>query len=67
MNKLLTKRETAALLRISINTLNFWISRQKIPFLKLGKSKNSPVRFSERELSDWLKNTKGKKLRNYEG
>lgn len=60
MNNLLTKRETAALLRISLNTLNLWISRQKIPFLKLGKSKNSPVRFSERELSDWLKNMKSK-------
>jgi len=60
MNKLLTKRETAALLRISINTLNLWVSRKKIPYLKLGKSKNSPVRFSERELSDWLKNMKRK-------
>jgi len=59
MNKLLTKRETAAMLRISLNTLNLWISMKKIPYLKLGKSKNSPVRFSERELSDWLKNTKG--------
>jgi len=60
MNNLLTKRETAALLRISINTLNLWISMKKIPFLKLGKSKNSPVRFSERELSDWLKITRDK-------
>ena len=59
MNNLLTKRETAALLRISINTLNFWISRQKIPFLKLGPGKNASVRFSREEIERWLKNMKG--------
>jgi len=60
MNKLLTKRETAALLGISLNTLNVWVIRRKIPFLKLGKGKNAPVRFSWEEVEIWLKNTKGK-------
>jgi len=59
MDKLLTKREVAALLRVSLNTLNIWVCRKRIPYLKMGKSKNSPVRFSEREISDWLKNMKG--------
>jgi len=56
MNKLLTKRETAAMLRISLNTLNVWICRKKIPFLKLGKGKNARVRFSWKEIESWLKN-----------
>ena len=54
MNKLLTKRETAAMLRISLNTLNVWISRRKIPYLKLGTSRNSAVRFDLAEIKNWL-------------
>jgi len=61
MDKLLTKRETAALLRISLNTLNLWICRRKIPFMKLGKGKNAPVRFSWEEVETWLKNIRGEK------
>lgn len=55
MNELLTKRELAAILRISLNTLNLWICRRKIPFLKLGKGKNARVRFSWEEIESWLK------------
>jgi len=57
-NKLLTKTELASFLGISLNTLNLWISRKKIPYLKLGKSRNSPVRFSIEEIESWLKNMK---------
>ena len=57
MEELLTKREIASLLKISLNTLNLWISRKKIPYLKLGKSINSPVRLWPKEIADWLKNT----------
>lgn len=60
MNEFLTKKEMASILRISLNTLNFWICRKKIPFLKLGTGKNAPVRFSRDEIESWLKNMRGK-------
>ena len=66
MKEFLTKREMASLLRISINTLNLWICRRKIPFLKLGSGKNAPVRFSIEEVEEWLKNLKEKNLSNRE-
>jgi excisionase family DNA binding protein len=59
MKELLTKREIASLLKISLNTLNFWICERKIPFLKLGTGKNASVRFSREEIERWLKNMKG--------
>ena len=54
MNKLLTKTEMASILGISLNTLNVWIYRKKIPYLKLGTSINSAVRFDPAEIKDWL-------------
>ena len=60
MKEFLTKREMASLLRISPNTLNLWICRKKIPFLKLGSGKNAPVRFSLEEIESWLEELKGK-------
>lgn len=59
MKEFLTKREMASLLRISLNTLNFWICRKKIPFIKLGTGRNAPVRFSLEEIESWLENMKG--------
>lgn len=58
MKEFLTKREMASLLKISINTLNLWICRKKIPFVKLGQSKKAPVRFNREEIESWLKNMK---------
>lgn len=58
MKELLTKREIASLLKISLNTLNFWICERKIPFLKLGTGKNASVRFSRDEVESWLKSMK---------
>ena len=49
----------ASFLGISIYTLDVWISRRKIPYLKLGKAKNAPVRFSRDEIENWLKNIRG--------
>jgi excisionase family DNA binding protein len=54
MNKLLTKTELADFLGISPNTLNVWIYRRKIPYLKLGPSRNSAVRFDLAEIKNWL-------------
>ena len=59
MQEFLTKKEMAGLLRISLNTLNFWICRGKIPYIKLGKSKNSGVRFSKEEITNWLRDMRG--------
>ena len=61
MNKLLTKKEMASFLGISLNTLNVWISRRKIPYLKLGKAKNALVRFSLDQVEEWMRDMKGKK------
>ena len=66
MNEFLTKKEMASILRISLNTLNFWIYRRQIPFIKLGTGKNAPVRFSIEEVEEWLKNLKEKNLSNRE-
>ena len=41
---LLTYREACELLKVSRWTLHRWIKQGKIRALKLGKSKNSPVR-----------------------
>jgi len=49
----------ASYLGISINTLNIWIIKQRVPFFKLGTGKNAPVRFSLEEIENWLKNMKG--------
>lgn len=54
MNKLLTKTELADFLGISPNTLNVWIYRRKIPYLNLGASRNSAVRFDPAEIKNWL-------------
>jgi excisionase family DNA binding protein len=54
MNRLLTKTELASFLGISHNTLNLWVSRKKIPYLKLGDSRNSAVRFDPAEIKNWL-------------
>jgi len=60
MKEFLTKREMASLLRISIHTLNLWVCRKKIPYLKLGDSRNSAVRFDPEETQQWLENMRGK-------
>lgn len=56
MKEFFTKKEMASLLKVSLNTLNFWICRRKIPFIKLGTGKNAPVRFDKEEIQNWLKN-----------
>jgi len=59
MNEFFNKKEMANILKVSLNTLNSWICKKKIPFLKLGAGKNASVRFSWDEIESWLKNMKG--------
>ena len=52
MNNLLTIKETASYLRVSVSTLYRWINFKKIEYIKLG----SRVMFSEESLNEFIKN-----------
>ena len=58
MMELLTKKELAKLLKVSENTVSYWVHKKQIPFLKLGKGKNATVRFDYKEIEAWLKKDK---------
>lgn len=47
---LLTYGESAKLLRLNIQTLRLWVSKGKIPYLKIG----STVRFSKPLLEEYI-------------
>jgi excisionase family DNA binding protein len=50
MQRLYDYRGAAELLRISPQTLRGWVSKGRVPYLKLGGA----VRFTERQLEDLL-------------
>ena len=52
--QLLDINEAAALLHVKTKTLYAWVSRNKIPYRKLG----SLVRFHRGELIEWAKGTR---------
>lgn len=47
---LLTYGEAAKLLRLNIQTLRLWVSKRKIPYMKIG----STVRFSKPLLEEYI-------------
>ena len=49
---LLTVRELAKDLKVSINTIYYWVSRNEIPYIKLGKHN----RFYLKEVLEYFKN-----------
>jgi excisionase family DNA binding protein len=51
VERLLTLREVAEILRASPTTLRIWASKRKIPVIKVGRM----VRVSPKELEKWLK------------
>jgi excisionase family DNA binding protein len=51
MERLLTLREVAEILRASPTTLRIWASKRKIPIIKVGRM----VRVSPQELEKWLR------------
>jgi excisionase family DNA binding protein len=52
--KFLSVEEAAKFLRVKPSTIRFWTYSKKIPFIKLGKSSSSTVRFKRSELLKWL-------------
>lgn len=54
-SKMLTSPETATFLGLQPTTLEIWRTRGKGPkFIKLGNSKQSPIRYLESEVIAWL-------------
>lgn len=51
---LLNKRETALYLNISPRTLDLWLKQRRIPFIKMGDSKSSLVRFNRADLETMI-------------
>lgn len=52
---MLTTRQAAQHLHVSAQTLHNWRqSKQGPPFYKLGKGKNSAIRYPEAPLEEWL-------------
>jgi excisionase family DNA binding protein len=60
---LLTKRELARWFRIDTSTVDDWLVRGRIPYIKLGSFRQSRVRFSKDEIERWLKESAGPKAR----
>ncbi len=52
--RLLSVRETAKILGISIHTLYSWVSQRKIPFVKCGRR----TEFDTKDLDVWIERNK---------
>lgn len=57
-NEMLKVEDVAERLRVSESTVRDWVFTRYIPFLKLGPSKRSAVRFYGRALNQWLEENK---------
>ena len=51
MEKLLTAKEVADNLHVTVNTIYQWVTRREIPFVKLP---GNTTRFRETEVGTWL-------------
>ena len=51
---LLDKAGAAALLNVSVRTVEAWIAQRRIPFVKLGAGPRAAVRFRARALYEWI-------------
>lgn len=53
---LMTRREAAAVLKISVRTLERWVAQRRITFVRYprGVSGRGEIRFRRRELLQWL-------------
>ena len=51
---LLDKAGAAALLNVSVRTVEAWIAQRRIPFVKLGAGPRAAVRFRARALHEWI-------------
>lgn len=54
VGKLLTVEQVSNCLNITASTIRGWVHEKKIPFIKFGTGKKSPVRFNPVELNQWV-------------
>ena len=54
--KLLTPKEVAEMLRVSVKTVYSWVNSGRIPYYKLA---GSVVRFKEDEILKWIEESRG--------
>lgn len=59
MENYLTYKEVAEMLKYSKRTVEYWVSANKIPFIKIGNN-NSGVRFARSEVEKWIESRKVK-------
>jgi excisionase family DNA binding protein len=59
MERLINCEELAEYLSVAPQTIRIWVSKKKIPFLKIG----STVRFSQSQIDEILENSKRKALK----
>jgi transposase len=56
VNRLITEREAAAMIGLSIQTLRHWRVRRVGPaYLKFGRGRQGPVRYALEDLLEWAK------------
>lgn len=53
-DRLLTAKEAAAYLNLAEGTVRNKANRNEIPFIRLGKTPQSPLRFRKAELDRWV-------------
>ena len=51
---LLDKAGAAALLNVSVRTVEAWTAQRRIPFVKLGTGPRAAVRFRAQALHEWI-------------
>lgn len=49
-----TKEEVAAYIGVTPRTISNWVQEGRIPFLKLGDAKQSPIRFPKSAIDNWM-------------
>ncbi|MBC8466721.1 MAG: helix-turn-helix domain-containing protein [Deltaproteobacteria bacterium] len=60
MSEILTRRETAEMLKLPIRTLDYLVGTNQIPFSRLGKR---AVRFDKNRLNEWFRDREGVEYR----
>lgn len=53
-DSIMDKRKLAEYLKVSVSTINDWVSDGVIPYMKLSPGQSGAVRFSRRAIDKWL-------------